>query len=83
MFYSFTEKFGKPVCVILYAAFAALAVKITWIPLAALALMHFCEYIIIGYKTAKRNNIGFLTGIINCLAFGFTWWLPIKRSSDK
>jgi hypothetical protein len=45
--------------------------------------MHFCEYIIIGYKTAKRNNIGFLTGIINCLAFGFTWWLPIKRSSDK
>lgn len=79
MFYSFTEKFGKPVCVLLYAAFAALAVSVTWIPLAALVVMHLTEYFAVAIKVAKQNKIGQITAFFNCLAFGFTWWLPVKK----
>lgn len=78
MFMKFTKKFGKPVCVILYAAFSALAAKGIWIPLAALGLMHFCEYFIAAHKVAKKAEIDQVTAFVNCLAFGFTWWLPLK-----
>ena len=76
----FTVNFGKPVCVVLYAIFAALAVKYTFIPLAALFVMHLVEYIVIGRKVAKEHKIGILPGIANCICFGFTWWLPIKNN---
>ncbi len=79
MFKKLTVAFGKPICVVLYAAFSALLVKEIWIPFAALALMHFCEFIVIGYKVGKSNNLGFFTSFVNCLCFGFTWWLPIKK----
>lgn len=74
-----TEKFGKVICVALYAVFSALAVKKTWIPLAGLGLMHFSEYFIAARKVAKDNKIDQITAFFNCLAFGFTWWLPIKK----
>lgn len=76
---SFTNLFGKFVCVVLYAAFAALAVKGVWIPLAALAALHFSEYFIAAHKVAKANGINQLSAFLNCLCFGFTWWLPIKN----
>lgn len=78
----FTENFGKPVCVALYAAFSFLAAVKTWIPLAALAVMHFTEYIVIGRKVAKKCGINAITGFFNCLAFGFTWWLPLKNKTE-
>lgn len=80
MFLKFNEKFGKPVCVVLYAVFAFLAAKGIWIPLAALGVMHFSEYFIAAHKVAKEAGIDQLTAFINCLAFGFTWWLPIKMN---
>ena len=86
MFLKFTEKFGKPVCVALYAAFSALAAKRIWQPLAALGLMHFCEFFAAAIRVAKDNSIDMFTAFVNCLAFGFTWWLPIKKhgkTSDK
>lgn len=80
MFLKFTEKFGKPVCVVLYAVFAALAAKGIWIPLAALAVMHLSEFFIAAVKVARENEIDLFTAFVNCLAFGFTWWLPIKKN---
>lgn len=79
MFFKLTEKFGKPLCVLLYAVFSALAVAVTWIPLAALVLMHLTEYFAVAAKVAKSKGIDQLTAFANCLAFGFTWWLPIKK----
>lgn len=83
MFLELTKKFGKPICVALYAAFAALAVKKTKIPLIVLAATHLIEYFVIGMKVAKEKGVGIAEGFINCLCFGFCWWLPLKNSEDK
>lgn len=78
----FSRKFGKVICVILYALFAYLCAKGIWIPLAALVLLHFSEYFIAAMNVAKKNGISQITAFVNCLAFGFTWWLPIKENKD-
>ena len=83
MFIELTKKFGKPICVALYAAFSALAVKKTKIPLIVLAVMHLTEYIFVGRKVAKEKNAGIAEGFFKCLAFGFTWWLPLKNQDDR
>ncbi len=79
MFFKITKQFGKPICVVLYAAFAALAVKRKPIPLIILFLMHAAEYFIVGRKVAKDSGISVPEGLAQCLTFGFTWWLPIKN----
>lgn len=73
---------GKPFCIVLYIAGIILAVKKKFVPLAALFTMHLTEYFIIGRKTAKQSGVSAGRGLANCLAFGFTWWLPL-RSADK
>lgn len=73
---------GKPVCVVLYIIGIVFAVKKKFAPLAALFGTHLAEYFIIGRKTAKEYDIPAAKGVANCLAFGFTWWLPIRKS-DK
>ena len=78
MFVRLTEKYGKPVCVILYAWVAALAAKKKLFPLLVLFLMHTAEYVVIGRKTAAENGVGEAEGLAQCLSFGFTWWLPIR-----
>ena len=80
MFLELTKKIGKPVCVALYAAFAALAAKKKPVPLIILFLMHASEYVLVGRKMAEENGISVPEGLAQCLAFGFTWWLPIKKS---
>ena len=80
MFLELTKKIGKPVCVALYAAFAALAAKKKPVPLIILFLMHASEYVLVGRKVAEENCISVPEGLAQCLAFGFTWWLPIKKS---
>ena len=79
MFLKLTEKFGKPICVALYAFFGALAAKKKPLPLLILFLMHAMEYVLIGRKTAADHGLSVPEGLIQCLAFGFTWWLPIKK----
>lgn len=79
----FTRAFGKPICVILYALFAYLAAKITVIPLAALVALHLSEYFIFAIKVAKSCGINQFTAFVNCLAFGFTWWIPVKLDNGK
>ena len=70
----FSRKYGKAVCVALYAAFAALAAKKKPIPLIALFLSHTVEYFVKARPIAREKEIPQTTAAANCLAFGFTWW---------
>ena len=79
MFLNITRLIGKPVCVALYAAFAALAAKKKLLPLIILFALHLFETLTVGRKVAKEHGIGALEWIVNCLCFGFTWWLPIRE----
>lgn len=79
MFLELTKKIGKPVCVALYAAFAALAARKKPLPLLILLGLHGMEYFTEGRKLAAQHGIGRLEALCQCLAFGFTWWLPIKK----
>ena len=79
MFLTLTKKYGKPICVALYAAFTALAAKKKPIPLFVLFFMHAAEYIFIGRKVAVEKGLSALEGLAQCLSFGFTWWLPLKK----
>ena len=79
MFLTLTKRFGKPICVALYAAFAALAAKKKPLPLLVLFVMHLTEYVVIGRKVADEHGIGQPEAAAQCLSFGFTWWLPIKK----
>ncbi len=78
MFLKLTKWFGKPICVVLFAAFAALAARKKPIPLIVLFAMHLSETLTIGRKVAKEKGVGAAEWIANCLAFGFTWWLPLR-----
>ena len=79
MFLKLTKKFGKPICVALYAAFAALAARKKPVPLLVLIALHTFEYFHIGRKTAVENGLSVLEGLFQCLSFGFTWWLPLRK----
>lgn len=80
MFLNLTRQFGKPVCVGLYTWFAALAARKKPLPLLILFLMHATEYIFIGRRVAAENGLSVPEGLAQCLSFGFTWWLPLKKS---
>ena len=80
MFLKITKQFGKPICVALYAWFAALAAKKKPLPLLILCLLHSVEYFHVGRKIASENGLSVPEGLAQCLAFGFTWWLPLKKS---
>lgn len=77
--YEVTKKFGKPICVALYALGAYLAAKKKPASLIALVGCHLCEYFTVARKVGREHSIGQLETFANCLAFGFTWWLPIKK----
>ena len=79
MFLKLTKMLGKPLCVALYAAFAALAAKKKPLPLALLFGMHLTEYLTVGRKVAAEHGLSVPEGLAQCLAFGFTWWLPLKK----
>ena len=81
MFLNTTRRFGKPVCVALYALFAALAMKKKPLPLLILLGLHAGEYALIGRKVAGDNGLTRAEGLAQCLSFGFTWWLPLKKKS--
>ncbi len=80
MFLKITKQFGKPICVALYAWFAALAAKKKPLPLLILCLLHSVEYFHVGRKISAENGLSVPEGLAQCLAFGFTWWLPLKKS---
>lgn len=72
-----TERYGKAVCVVLWARFAFLLAKRRPLPFLILLAMHAAEYYLKGREVAEENGIGDEEAVANCLAFGFTWWLPL------
>ena len=74
-----TVSFGKPVCVGLYALGAYLAAQKKPLPLLALFATHAAEYALIGRKVAAEQGLPAAEGLAQCLSFGFTWWLPLKK----
>ena len=76
-----TEKYGKAICVGLYSVFAFMAAKKKPLPFLILLASHAAEYQIMGKKVAEDNGIDTTEALVNCLCFGFTWWLPIKKGA--
>lgn len=70
---------GKVNCVLLYSIGAFFLAKKKPQPLLLLMGIHAVEFLVFGLKVAKDNDIPLSVAIPNCLAFGFTWWLPIKK----
>ena len=56
MFLKLIKMAGKPICAVLYAAFAALAAKKKPVPLIVLLLMHTTEYFTVGRKVAAEHK---------------------------
>lgn len=79
MFLKLTKQFGKPVCVALYAVFAALVAKKKPLPLLVLLALHTGEYFLKGHRIAAAHGLSAAEGAAKCLAFGFTWWLPLEK----
>jgi len=77
--YEMTVKFGKPVCVALYSLGSYLLAKRKPFALLLLMAMHISEYFIVARKLAKEKELCQIYTFVNCLCFGFTWWLPIKK----
>ncbi|MBQ6464933.1 MAG: hypothetical protein IJJ43_01520 [Oscillospiraceae bacterium] len=79
MFLKLTKQLGKPICVALYAVFAALAAKKKPLPLLILLALHSFEYVTKGRRIAADHGLSAAEGAAQCLAFGFTWWLPLEK----
>ena len=77
-FMTLTRQYGKPICVALYAVTAAMAARKRFSPFLSLLGMHAAEYYLIGKKVAEEKGLTKGEGLAQCLAFGFTWWLPLK-----
>ena len=78
MLMKLVKNIGQPFCIILYIVSAYFAFKKKFIPLISLFTMHLTEFFIIGRKTGRDNGLSRLSSLAHCLAFGFTWWLPLK-----
>lgn len=70
---------GQPFCIVLYIVSGVMAVKKRFAPLIGLFTMHLSEYFIVGRKTGEDNGMSRISALFHCLAFGFTWWLPLKK----
>ena len=79
--YGFTKKYGKAICVVLYSVCAYYAAKKQPIPLIVLAAMHVTEFFTKANKIGAENGHGVVESFFNCLCFGFTWWLPVKKEN--
>jgi len=70
---------GQPICIALYIVSFVMAFKKKFVPLISLFTMHLTEFFIVGKKTGEDNGMSKLSSFIHCIAFGFTWWLPLKK----
>lgn len=73
------RRLGQPICAALYALFGVMAARKKPWPLLALVATHAAEYVLVGRKVAAEKKIPAAAGLLQCLAFGFTWWLPLKK----
>ena len=77
------KNIGQPFCILLYIISIIFAIKKKFLPLISLFTMHLCEFFIIGKKTGRKNNMSTASSLLHCLAFGFTWWLPLKKQNEQ
>ena len=71
-------------CIVLYAASIALwALTGFFYLFAALLVLHVSEYFIIGGKVGEQAGLSKAKAFLLCLAFGFTWWLPLKKKQER
>lgn len=50
--------------------------------MAILLAAHTAEYFTRGRKIAEEKGISQVSAFANCLAFGFTWWLPVSKGDN-
>lgn len=79
MFYQLTKEYGKQICGLLYAAFGWLAARRRPLPLLLLLALHTAEYFHVGRQIAEEHGLPAAEGLAKCLAYGFTWWLPLQK----
>jgi len=78
------DKILQGACLALYAASIALwALTGFFYLFAALLIVHVSEYFIVGGKVGEQAGISKGKAFLLCLAFGFTWWLPIKKEQER
>ena len=78
------DKIMQGACVGLYAASIALWIlKGNFILFAAILALHCSEYFIVAGKIAEKAGIAKGKAFLLCLAFGFTWWLPLKKEQER
>ncbi|MDP3176660.1 MAG: hypothetical protein Q8M76_02070 [Spirochaetaceae bacterium] len=53
-----------------------------WYLAAGLFLLHFVEIFVAGLKVGRRSGKSILVSVILTLVFGYTWWLPLKKSQE-
>ena len=56
MFLKITKQYGKPICVALYAGFAALAAKKKLLPLLILLALHTLNTSMLAVKSQKKTD---------------------------
>ena len=49
------------------------------LPLLTLLALHAAEYFLKGRQIAAARGLSAAEGVAKCLAFGFTWWLPLEK----
>ncbi len=48
-----------------------------------LFFLHLFELLVVGFKTGVKFGYSKLETVINCIFYGFTWWLPLKKQIKK
>jgi len=78
------DKILQGACLLLYAASIALWILTGFFYLsAALLAVHCAEFFIVGGKIGKQAGFSKSKAFFLCLAFGFTWWLPLKKAQAQ
>ena len=71
-------------CLVLYAASIALWILTgNFILFVVLLSLHCSEYFIVGGKIGAQAGLSKGKAFLLCMAFGFTWWLPLKKEQDR
>lgn len=71
-------------CLILWTGGVILTIiKKNPIVVYALFLLHAFETLVVGFKTGTKFGKKPLETVINCIFYGFTWWLPLKNQMKR
>lgn len=63
-------------------AIALWAVAGFWYLAAGIFLLHFAEIFAAGARVGRRAGKSLAASVALTLVFGYTWWLPLKKSQE-